>query len=76
MRPKCHVRGLRFTFKHMLITGLGQKTLVLNIFLFGKKFLSLFNMIMVSLPKYQKVLEELAELLLIYSPLEKNKLYK
>ena len=24
MRPKCHVMGLRFHFKRMLITGLGQ----------------------------------------------------
>ena len=27
MRPKCHVRWLRFHFKRMLITGLGQQTL-------------------------------------------------
>ena len=27
MRPKCHVRWLRFHFKRMLITGLGQLTL-------------------------------------------------
>ena len=27
MRPKCHVRGLRFQFKRMLITGLCLKTL-------------------------------------------------
>ena len=26
MLPKCHVRWLRFTFKRMLITGLGQLT--------------------------------------------------
>ena len=29
MRPKCHVRWLRFHFKRMLITGLGQQTLLL-----------------------------------------------
>ena len=29
MRPKCHVMWLRFHFKRMLITGLGQQTLPL-----------------------------------------------
>ena len=27
MRPKCHLRWLRFNLKRMLITGLGQETL-------------------------------------------------
>ena len=70
MRPKCHVRGMRFHFKRMLITRLGQKTLVLNMLLIGYNFLSLFNMIMVSLPKYQKVLQKMAKSLLTYSSLK------
>ena len=30
IRNKCHVRWLRFNFKRMLITGLGQKSLNLS----------------------------------------------
>ena len=30
MRPKCHVRWIRFHFKRMLIMGLGKQTLMLS----------------------------------------------
>ena len=43
MRPKCHVRWLRFYFKHMLITGLGHRIVVKGSGTAGKNYPDLLD---------------------------------